>query len=271
MNPAEPPVATAPAPPAPRPGDTYVQSFARGLSVLRSFGADAPAQTLSEVAQRTGLTRAGARRILLTLQGLGYVESRGRQFRLTARTLELGFAYLSSLPLWNLAEPVVETLATAAGGRCAAAVLDGDEIVEVLQVSAAGLARTMPGSSSRLPAFCTASGRVLLASLSPAECRARLDAAPRRAFTTRTLTAVDRLDDAIALARRQRWCLVDGEFHEGALALAAPVVDRSDRTIAALEVGGDAGRYTAAQMQEQVLAPLCEAAARLSELVRMKS
>src|SRR6267143_6862779 len=85
---------------SPRPGDTYVQSFARGLQVIRSFSAHAPQQTLSEVAQRTGLTRAGARRILLTLEGLGYVQNQGRQFSLTPRILDLGFAYLSSLPLW---------------------------------------------------------------------------------------------------------------------------------------------------------------------------
>src|SRR5438132_11886174 len=106
---------------APRPGDTYVQSFARGLQVIRSFSASAPQQTLSEVAQRTGLTRAGARRILLTLEGLGYVQSQGRQFSLTPRILDLGFAYLSSLPLWNLAEPVMERLVEEVKESCSAA------------------------------------------------------------------------------------------------------------------------------------------------------
>ena len=94
----------------PRPGDTYVQSFARGLQVIRSFSAQAPEQTLSEVAERAGLTRAGARRILLTLQTLGYVEFDGKWFRLTPRILELGFSYLSSMPIWDLAEPVVKDL-----------------------------------------------------------------------------------------------------------------------------------------------------------------
>src|SRR2546421_4700621 len=109
---------------APRPGDTYVQSFARGLQVIRSFSAHAPQQTLSEVAQRTGLTRAGARRILLTLESLGYVRTEGRQFSLAPRILDLGFAYLSSLPLWNLAEPVMERLGEGEKAACSAGVVD---------------------------------------------------------------------------------------------------------------------------------------------------
>ena len=93
--------------PQPQPGDSYVQSFARGLEVIRTFSAQAPQQTLSQVAERSGLSRAGARRILLTLQTLGYVVSDGKLFRLTARILDLGFAYLSSMPIWNVAEPVM--------------------------------------------------------------------------------------------------------------------------------------------------------------------
>ena len=100
-------------PASPKPGDSYVQSFARGLEVIRSFSATAPQQTLSEVAAQTGLTRAGARRILLTLQTLGYVESDGRLFRLTPRILDLGFAYLSSMPIWDLAEHDSRTCSTS--------------------------------------------------------------------------------------------------------------------------------------------------------------
>ena len=118
----------------PRPGDSYVQSFARGLAVIRSFDAQAPQQTLTEVAHRAGLTRAGARRILLTLEGLGYVSSQGRQFSLTPKILDLGFAYLSSLPLWNLAEPVMERLVEEVKESCSAAVLDGADIVYVLRI-----------------------------------------------------------------------------------------------------------------------------------------
>lgn len=118
----------------PRPGDSYVQSFARGLEVIRSFSTQAPRQTLSEVAAATGLTRAGARRILLTLQTLGYVASDGKLFALTPRILDLGFAYLSSMPIWNRAEPIMEALVREVQESCSAAVLDATDIVYVLRV-----------------------------------------------------------------------------------------------------------------------------------------
>src|ERR1700761_7649367 len=102
----------------PPPSDSYVQSFARGLGVIRAFTAEKPSQTLTEVAARTGLDRAGARRILLTLAQLGYVYQEGRQFRLTARTLDLGYAYLSTTPLWNLAEPIMEELVAEVHESC---------------------------------------------------------------------------------------------------------------------------------------------------------
>src|SRR5258706_12539007 len=116
---------TAPSAVSPEtPGDSYVQSFARGLAVIRAFNAERPEQTLTEVAAATGLTRAGARRILLTLQTLGYVESEGRLFRLTPKILDLGFAYLTSMPFWNLAGPVMEELSARVHESCSAAVLD---------------------------------------------------------------------------------------------------------------------------------------------------
>ena len=151
----------------PRPGDSYVQSFARGLEVIRSFSAQAPRQTLSEVAARSGLTRAGARRILLTLQALGYVENDGRDFRLTARILDLGFAYLSSMPIWNLAEPVVEALVETVKESSSAAVLDGTDIVYVMRVPTHKIMKNSLGIGSRLPAHCTSLGRMLLAGLPP--------------------------------------------------------------------------------------------------------
>src|SRR5215217_4590795 len=142
----------------PKPSDSYVQSFARGLEVIRCFSASASRKTLTEVAGRAGLTRAGARRILLTLQTLGYVESDGKLFTLTPRILDLGFAYLSSMPIWNVAEPVMEDLVQKVQESCSAAVLDATDIVYVLRVPVHKIMRISLGVGSRLPAYCTSMG-----------------------------------------------------------------------------------------------------------------
>src|SRR5512146_2177105 len=171
-----------------KPGDSYVQSFARGLEVIRSFDASAPRQTLTQVAARAGLTRAGARRILLTLQTLGYVESDGKLFSLTPRILDLGFAYLSSMPIWNLAEPVMEALVDEVKESCSAAVLDGTDIVYVLRVPTRKIMKIGLGVGSRLPAYCTSLGRVLLADLPDDEVRRLLRASHPQPRTRLTIT-----------------------------------------------------------------------------------
>ena len=224
---------------APRPGDTYVQSFARGLQVIRSFSAQAPQQTLSEVAQRTGLTRAGARRILLTLEGLGYVRCQGRQFSLAPRILDLGFAYLSSLPLWNLAEPVMERLVEEVKESCSAAVLDGPDVVYVLRVPTHKIMSINLGIGSRLPAYCTSMGRTLLAEL--------------------------------AAVRQQGWCLVNQELEEGLVSLSAPIRDRAGRAIAAMNISGQLNRTPPAHMLEVFLPKLLQAADTISRLLQMKT
>ena len=254
-----------PAPPI--PGDSYVQSFARGLQVIRSFSAAAPRQTLSEVAAASGLTRAGARRILLTLQTLGYVESDGKHFTLTPRILDLGFAYLSSMPIWNRAEPVMEALVQQVQESCSAAVLDATDIVYVMRVPTHKIMRISLGVGSRLPAYCTSMGRLLLADLDDEEVRARLEASTLEAFTRHTLTDVDTLFAKVQQARRQRWCLVNQELEEGLISIAAPIVDRAGRMVAALNISGQANRTSAKVMQETMLPGLLAAAAEISRLL----
>ena len=255
----------------PRPGDTYVQSFARGLAVVRSFSALAPQQTLTEVAQRTGLTRAGARRILLTLQGLGYVQSQGRQFSLTPRILDLGFAYLSSLPLWNLAEPVMEALVEDVKESCSAAVLDECDVVYVLRVPTHKIMSINLGIGSRLPAFATSMGRTLLAGLDEAELERRLSQATLARHTSHTVTDHGLLKYLIAQAGRQGWCLVDQELEEGLVSLSAPIRDRSGRVFAAMNISGQANRTSALHMRERFLPKLLAAAAQITQLVQVKT
>ena len=248
-----------------RPGDAYVQSFARGLEVIRSFSASAPRQTLTEVAGRTGLTRAGARRILLTLQTLGYVESDGRLFALTPRILDLGFAYLSSMPIWNVAEPVMEQLVEEVKESCSAGVLEGTDIMYVLRVSTRKIMRNSLGVGSRLPAYCTSLGRMLLADLPDDEVLRLLKASELEARTKHTITDVDALLAKVQQARKQGWCMINQELEEGLVSLAAPIVNRAGRTVAALNISGQVNRTTPRQMQEGMLPALREAAREVSQ------
>lgn len=251
----------------PKPGDSYVQSFARGLEVIRSFSAQAPRQTLTDVAGRAGLTRAGARRILLTLQTLGYVESDGRLFFLTPRILDLGFAYLSSMPIWNLAEPVMETLVEQVKESCSAAALEGTDIVYVLRVPTRKIMSIGLGVGSRLPAYCTSMGRVLLAGLSDDEVARRLHGSRREPLTRHTVTHVDALIARVQQARRQGWCLVNQELEEGLVSIAAPISDRGGRIVAALNISGQANRTSPKLMQETMLPALLDAARTISGLI----
>lgn len=251
----------------PKPSDSYVQSFARGLEVIRSFSASAPQQTLSEVAAQTGLTRAGARRILLTLQTLGYVETDGRQFRLTPRILDLGFAYLSSLPIWNLAEPVMEDLVEEVRESSSAAVLDGLDIVYVLRVPTHKIMRTNLGVGSRLPACWTSMGRMLLAALPDEELQQRLAVHPLHRWTEHTATDVPTLLTRIRQARQQGWCLVNQELEEGLISIAAPLTNRTGQTVAALNISGQANRTSAQVMQETMLPALLKAARTISRMM----
>ena len=262
MNPTTPPDG-GPA----RPGDSYVQSFARGLEVIRSFSASRAQQTLSEVAAHTGLTRAGARRILLTLQTLGYVESDGKLFRLSPRILDLGFAYLSSMPMWNIAEPVMEALVEQVKESCSAAVLEGSDIMYVLRVSTRKIMRNSLGVGSRLPAPWTSMGRVLLASLPDTELQARLAQRPMERFTDRTATDAQDLLARIRAVRAQGWCLVNQELEEGLISIAAPLTDRTGRTVAALNISGQANRTSAEMMQETLLPALLRAARTISRMM----
>ena len=250
-----------------KPGDSYVQSFARGLEVIRSFSAAAPRQTLTEVAGRAGLTRAGARRSLLTLQTLGYVESDGKLFALTPRILDLGFAYLSSMPIWNLAEPVMEALVEQVKESCSAAALEGTDIVYVLRVPTRKIMSIGLGVGSRLPAYCTSMGRMLLADLADDELVRRLRASKRGPLTRHTVTDVETLAAKVQQARKQGWCLVNEELEEGLVSIAAPVTNRTGRTVAALNISGQANRTSPKLMQETMLPPLLEAARTISALL----
>lgn len=214
----------------------FVQSLARGLAVIRAFDAENPALSLSDVARRTGLTRAAARRFLHTLEALGYVRSAGREFALTPRVLELGFSYLSALSLPEIVQPHLDRLSREVDESVSAAVLDGTDIVYVARVPIRRIMSVRITIGTRFPAYATSMGRVLLAGLPDADATAVLAASAPAHLTDRTRTDTAALLDEIARVREQGWALVDGELEPGLRSVAAPVRDRGGQVVAAVNV-----------------------------------
>src|SRR5215831_17527536 len=189
-------------PPATRNSD-FVQSLDRGLAVIRAFGPERERLSLSEVARATGLTRAAARRFLLTLVKLGYVRSDGREFSLRPKVLELGYAYLSGLALPEVAMPHLEELSAKVRESSSISVLDGHNIVYVARVATKRIMTVAISVGTRFPAYAASMGRVLLAGLSPEELDQYLAEATFEAFTELTVTDPDRLREIIGEVRRQ--------------------------------------------------------------------
>ncbi len=249
-------------------GAYFVQSLERGLAVVRAFDAERPELTLSDVARETGLTRAAARRFLLTLADLGYVRSDGRRFALTARVLELGYAFLSALTLPELAEPHLEHLVAEVRESSSLSVLDGDDIVYVARVPTSRIMRVAISVGTRFPAYATSMGRVLLGGLSDDELTAYLERVDLRPLTAHTLATDAELRGELARIRAQGWALVDQELEEGLRSVAAPIRDRDGHVVAAVNVSAHASRATKDVVRTTLLPPLLETAARIEADLR---
>jgi IclR family pca regulon transcriptional regulator len=242
-----------------RDSENFIQSLARGLSVIRAFGPKRGSMTLSEVAACAEITRAGARRVLLTLQQLGYVAVDGRHFRLTPKILDIGYSFLSSLDIWEFAEPAMERIVDAVHESCSMSVLDGDDIVYVLRVPTRRIMSINLGIGTRLPAYATSMGRVLLAALSDAELDEYLARTTRPRLTTSTRASNAELRAIVGETRRSGWCLVDQELEEGLRSVAVPLTNSNGRVVAALNVSAHASRVSAEQMVSDILPHLREA------------
>jgi IclR family pca regulon transcriptional regulator len=244
-------------------GPDFVQSLERGLAVIRAFDRDHPELTLSEVAAATGVTRAAARRFLLTLAELGYVRADGRFFSLTARVLELGYAYLSSLSLPEVAEPHLEALVTEVNESSSVSVLDGEDVVYVARVPTSRIMTVVISVGTRFPAYATSMGRVLLAGMPDGELEDYLARVKLARLTARTVSSVAALRGELVKVRGQGYSLVNQELEDGLRAIAAPIRDRSGRVIAALNVSAHASRTSLEVMRRDLLPPLLKTAARI--------
>ncbi|WP_226437849.1 IclR family transcriptional regulator [Rhodococcus yananensis] len=245
---------------APTASPDYVQSLARGLSVIRAFGADSPRLTLSDVARATELTRATARRFLLTLVELGYVRTDGSHFWLTPRVLELGYSYLSALSLPEIARPHLEALADRIHESTSVSVLDGDDIVYVARVPVNRIMTVTITLGTRFPAYATSMGRVLLAGLPPHELDEHLEHTDFTSITGNTVRDADGLRAELAAVRRDGYCIVDQELEEGLRSLAAPIRDAAGTVVAAVNISTHAARYSTESLRAE-LAPALVATA----------
>ncbi len=236
-------------------GATFVQSLERGLAVIRTLE-PGRARTPSEVAAATGLTRAAARRFLLTLAHLGYVRPEGRGFRLSPRVLELGRAYLSGLTLPDAALPHLRELVASVRESSSIAVLDGERIVYVAHVSAKRRLSVSVTIGSDDPAFATSLGRVLLAAEDDDRLDQFLAGAELTPLTSRTIVDPEQLRAELRRVRRQGWALVDQELEDGLRAVAAPIHDRSGRVVAAVNVDPQAARWSVEAIRSTVVPQL---------------
>jgi IclR family pca regulon transcriptional regulator len=245
----------------------YVLSLARGLQVIEAFHERPNGLTVSEAAARTGLSRASVRRLLITLESLGYAEHKDSTFRLTSRILRLGFSLLSSSSLAGLSLPVLEQLSAHIRESCSVSVLDGSEIVYVARSAPKRVMTIDLGVGSRLPAYCTSMGRVLLSALPAADLDRYLAQTELRPFTARTVGRRDELLALLAGVREEGYALVDEELELGLRSIAVPVVSQTGRVVAAMNSGVHAARVSRDELVERILPPLRDHARMLGQML----
>jgi IclR family pca regulon transcriptional regulator len=245
-------------------GPDFVEALARGLDVLACFDADHPSMSLTEVAAAAGLARPTARRLLLTLEELGFVRTSGGAFRLTPKVLTLGMAYVGSLGLWDIARPHLESLVAKTGESSSVAQLDGSDIVYVARVSVPKIITLRVDIGTRFPAVQTSQGKVLLAALSPDELEVTLAEPSRSGLPPYIGKSADELRDELTQVRARGWALANEELAPGVRSVAAPVRDRDGVVRAAMNVTVHAAETTTEQLLQDHLPLLLRTAGDVS-------
>jgi IclR family transcriptional regulator, pca regulon regulatory protein len=249
-------------------GPDFVEALARGLDILAAFGAEHRSMSLSEVAAAAGLARPTARRLLLTLEELGFVRSGDGTFELTPKVMNLGMAYVSSLGLWDIARPHMEALVARTGESSSMAQLDGSDIVYVARVSVPKLIALRVEIGTHFPAAQTSQGKVLLAALPPDQLAAALAQPSRSGLPPRRYWAgghaADQLRDELAEVRARGWALADEELAPGVRSVAVPVRDGTGKVRAAMNVTVHAAETTTQRLLADHLPPLLTTAGQIS-------
>ncbi|MEM9514066.1 MAG: IclR family transcriptional regulator C-terminal domain-containing protein [Actinomycetota bacterium] len=238
----------------------HVQSLERGIAVIRSFSADTPRQTLADVSRATGLTRATSRRLLLTLVDLGYARTDGKTFELTPSILDLGYSFLASLGIDQIAQPFIEQLSEDVHESSSISVLDDTDIVYVARVPTKRIMNVSIGLGSRFPAYQTSMGRVLLAELDNDAIISIFERSDRDRRTPRTVTDGASLLEHIERVRADGWALLDQELELGVRSVAAPVRDAHGCAVAAINVSTLAARTDMRELRRTIVPRLLAAA-----------
>jgi IclR family pca regulon transcriptional regulator len=245
-------------------GPDFVEALARGLDILAAFGADHRSMTLREVAAAAGLARPTARRLLLTLEELGFVRSGDGAFELTPKVMNLGMAYVSSLGLWDIARPHMEALVARTGESSSMAQLDGSDIVYVARVSVPKLIALRVEIGTHFPAVQTSQGKVLLAALSPDQVAAALAQPSRSGLPPYIGRSPAQLRDELAEVRARGWALADEELAPGVRSVAVPVRDGTGTVRAAMNVTVHAAETTTQRLLRDHLPLLLTTAGEIS-------
>ena len=244
-----------------------VAGLEKGLAVIEAFDQERPRLTISEVAIRTGLTRAAARRYLLTLSHLGFVSQDRKMFALTPRVLRLGQSYMNSARLPRIVEPELHKLAYALKESSCAGVLDGNEVICIAATGSGRLVSTALQPGTRVPASCSGNGRVMLAALPLNALDAWIDAQQLSALTPHTITQPERLRMEINRARSLGYACIDQELELGLRTLAVPLKNYRGDVVAAMNICAHASRTSMDQLIQQCLPPLLQAQAHLRMLL----
>ncbi len=271
-----PPAASLAATPSARPtpasaldvytGDpNFMTSLARGLIVIQAFTQQNPQMTISQLSIKTGLSRAAVRRCLYTLAKLGFAGAEdGSRYSLRPRMLTLSHTYTTSNTLSTAAQPILERMSAALHESFSVATLDGEDIVYIARTQVNRVMAVDLHIGSRLPAYCTSMGRILLAYLPPEQLEQYLAKVSLVPHTTRTITSVEKLRVILRNIRRNGYAICDQEYEVGLRSLAVPVYSSSGRVVATLNLSGNAPRLSVLEMQSRYLAPLRSAATELS-------
>ncbi|HEY9280176.1 MAG TPA: IclR family transcriptional regulator C-terminal domain-containing protein [Eoetvoesiella sp.] len=245
----------------------YVAGLEKGLAIIEAFGLRHGPLTLSEAAEITGHSRASARRSLLTLQKLGYIESEGRYFRLAPRTLRLGHAYVTSSSMSKQVQPILESVSERTQESSSFAVQDSTDVVFVARAATRRSLSNGLGLGSRLPAYCAATGRVLLAALPAEEAERLLNRMPRHPLTPHTRTEIPALMALLDEVRALGYAISNEELELGLRSIAVPIRDASGKTVAAMSLVASTSRHSLESMIVNLLPELGSARQRLGTLL----